>query len=461
MAKLVHDARMTKAPDNHRLTTGLKAAWGLGSIGTVTVLTVNSLLLLFFMTTVLGIAPALAGTLLFAAKLIDAVAAPVLGGWSDATNTRWGRRAPFLLAGAFVCGLGISLVFNPPAALAASTLPWWILGSLVIIALGYTLFNVPYIAMPAEMTDMPTERTSIMSWRIAFVSIGGLITGLAPQAVTMFGGGRTGFGLVGYILAAVVVAAMLCAFYAARRTRIVTGAPQQTGFKRFGVVFQNKPFMLILLAKVFQLVGLASLTASILFLMKNVLQTPESSIGLYVTASTIGTLGAMPIWVRIGKRFAKRDIFMAACLLWSCLTASWLLAGAGEPLHLILLRGFVSGIFTGGLLLMGQSLMPDAIDADCKRSGVRREGVYAGAYSFVEKASMALGPLLVGLILQSFGFQPSLGKDVAQSAEAIRGIYLGAAVMPPILYVISVIPLWFFKLDDEPAVPQAATNPAE
>ena len=437
-----------------RVSTGLKAAWGIGSVGTVTVLTINSLLLLFFMTSVLGLAPALAGSLLFGAKLIDAIAAPVLGGVSDSWKGAMGRRAPFLLAGAFVSGLGVAMVFNPPAAFD-TMLPVWIMMSLIVIALGYTLFNVPYMAMPAEMTDMPAERTSIMSWRITFVSIGGLITGMVPQLVTRLGGGRTGYGIVGFILAGVVIVAMLSTFAAARRTRQVTGGAQAGGFKRYQVVLQNRPFMLIIAAKVCQLVGLASLTASILFLMKNVLLQPESTVGLYVTAATIATISTMPVWVWLGKRFSKRNLYMAACLLFACLTSSWLLAGANEPLPLILLRGFCSGTFSGGLLLMGQSLLPDAIDADCKRSGIRREGVYAGAYSFVEKASMAFGPLLIGLILQAFHFKPSLGKAVAQPAEALTGIYIGVAIVPALLYAISVIPLLYFRLDADETAPAA------
>jgi GPH family glycoside/pentoside/hexuronide:cation symporter len=437
-----------------RVSTGIKAAWGIGSVGTVTVLTINSLLLLFFMTSVLGLAPALAGSLLFGAKLIDAIAAPVLGGVSDSWKGAMGRRAPFLLAGAFVSGLGVAMVFNPPAAFD-TMLPVWIMMSLIVIALGYTLFNVPYMAMPAEMTDMPAERTSIMSWRITFVSIGGLITGMVPQLVTRLGGGRTGYGIVGFILAGVVIAAMLSTFAAARRTRQVTGGAQAGGFKRYQVVLQNRPFMLIIAAKVCQLVGLASLTASILFLMKNVLLQPESTVGLYVTAATIATISTMPVWVWLGKRFSKRNLYMAACLLFACLTSSWLLAGANEPLPLILLRGFCSGTFSGGLLLMGQSLLPDAIDADCKRSGIRREGVYAGAYSFVEKASMAFGPLLIGLILQAFHFKPSLGKAVAQPAEALTGIYIGVAIVPALLYAISIIPLLYFRLDADETAPAA------
>jgi GPH family glycoside/pentoside/hexuronide:cation symporter len=448
---------MTTPAPGHRVSTGLKAAWGAGSIGTVTVLTINSLLLLFFMTSVLGLAPALAGSLLFGAKLIDAVAAPVLGGISDSWKGSMGRRAPFLLAGAFVSAFGVALVFNPPASFTTA-LPAWIMTCLVIIALGYTLFNVPYMAMPAEMTDLPAERTSIMSWRIAFVSIGGLITGLAPQVATKLGGGRTGYGAVGFILAGVALAAMLSAFAAARRTRQVAGGAQNGGFKRYLVVLQNRPFMLIIAAKVCQLVGLASLTASILFLMKNVLLQPESTVGLYVFAGTIATLSTMPVWVWLNRRISKRNLYIIACLLFACLTSSWMLASANEPLQLILLRGFLSGTFSGGLLLMGQSLLPDAIDADCRKSGVRREGVYAGAYSFVEKASMAFGPLLVGLILQAFHFKPSLGKAVAQPPEALTGIIIGVAVVPALLYTLSVIPLLYFKLDPEPA---GAPVPAE
>ena len=453
-----HDAGMT-SPD-HRVSTGLKAAWGLGSVGTVTVLTINSLLLLFFMTSVLGLAPALAGSLLFGAKLVDAIFAPLLGGISDGWQGRMGRRAPFLLAGAFVSGLGVAMVFNPPAAFD-TMLPVWIMLSLIVIAIGYTLFNVPYMAMPAEMTDMPAERTSIMSWRITFVSIGGLITGMVPQLVTKLGGGRTGYGIVGFILAGVVIATMLSTFAAARRTRQVAGGAQAGGFKRYLVVAQNRPFMLIIAAKVCQLVGLASLTASILFLMKNVLLQPDSTVGLYVTAATIATISTIPVWVWLGKRFSKRNLYIAACLLFACLTSSWLLAGANEPLPLILLRGFCSGTFSGGLLLMGQSLLPDAIDADCKRSGVRREGVYAGAYSFVEKASMAFGPLLIGLILQAFHFKPSLGKAVAQPAEALTGIYIGVAIVPAILYAVSIIPLLYFRLDADEAIPAGTPASAE
>jgi glycoside/pentoside/hexuronide:cation symporter, GPH family len=431
-----------------RLPTGLKIGWGAGSIGTITVLNVNALLLLFFMASVLGLPPALAGTLLFGAKLVDAVAAPIVGALSDRTRSRLGRRRPYLLAGAFVCAVAVGAVFNPPD-LPQSGLVAYLAACLLLLALGYTLFNVPYLAMPAEMTDSPAERTSIMSWRIAFVSIGGLFTGMAPQFAAQAGGGRAGFGLMGLILAVVVLAAMLMAFVAASRAHAAPMGSPEAGLRRFAAVLQNKPFMLLIGAKVLQLVGLASLTASLLFFVKHVLRADESLITVYILASTVATIIAMPVWVAAGRRASKRSLYIAGCLGFAALTLSWLLAGPGEPMSLVVLRGLLAGVFSGGLLLMGQSILPDTIDYDCRRSGTRREGLYAGAYSFVEKASMAFGPLLVGLILQAFNFRPSTGPGVAQPAEALTGIYIGAALLPAALYALSVVPLLFYDLTED------------
>ena len=443
------------------LSHKLKLLWGVGSIGTVSVLTITSLLLLFFMTTVLGIPPALAGGLLFGAKLFDAFAAPIMGGVSDTWQGRWGRRAPFLFAGAAVCSLGVALVFNPPSALSGTPLSGWMLMSLLVIALGYTLFNVPYLAMPAEMTDDRLKRTSIMSWRIGFISLGGLLIGLMPQLATSLGGGRHGYSMVGWLLALVIFLTMATAGLAALRTRRVasTATSGVRGIRRYAPVLANRPFMLVMAAKVLQLIGIASLTASILFLLKSVLGAPDSAVAFYVSAATAGTMLTLPVWARINKRFSKQALYIAACLAYSLMVLSWLLAGRGEPMEIIMLRGFLTGICTGGVLLMGQSLLPDAIDEDCRKSGIRREGLYAGAYSLVEKLSSAIGPLIIGVILQVFHFQPSLGRNLDQPADAILGIYFGASVLPATLYALSVIPLWFIKL--EPVPGKVAAAPAQ
>lgn len=438
-----------------RIALPTRIGWAVGSVGTITVLSTTSFLLLFYMTTVLGLGPALAGGLLFGAKLFDALIAPALGRFSDGFASKWGRRRPFLFAGAIACGLALMALFNPPVAAGPGVIAWLVAG-LMLLAAGYTLFNVPYIAMPAEMTASPQERTALMSWRILFVSIGGALVGFAPKLVAMLGGGERGFSLTGALLGAIVTATMLVAFTASARARATVATPgvQENALK---VIAGNRPFLMLLAAKVFQLVGLAAMQASVLFLLKQVLGLGEGLIGVYVGVTTIATIASMPLWVRLGRRFAKRDLFIAGCLLYALVKLSWLLAVPGEPTPLVMARALAGGLLTGGILLMGQSILPDAIDWDCKRSGVRREGVYAGAYSFVEKASMALGPLLIGLILAAVGFDPKAAQaGVQQGADAVRGVFLGAAVLPALLYGLSCVPLAFYRLDDAPAAAAAS-----
>jgi GPH family glycoside/pentoside/hexuronide:cation symporter len=263
---------------------------------------------------------------------------------------------------------------------------------------------------------------------------------------------------MGLVVAGVVAAAMLVAFRASRAAFSLPPEPHvggPRGLARFRVVLDNRPFMLVIAAKVLQLIGLASISASLLFLIKYVVRGDEGLVAAYGATAGIVSIASMPLWVAIGKRLSKKSIYIASCLGFALVTLSWLAAGPHETAITLALRGGCAGLFSGGLLLMGQSMLPDAIDYDCRRSGERREGIYSGAYSFVEKASMALGPLLVGAILQSFGFVAKSGA--AQTAEAIDGIIIGAAVLPSACYALSIVPLLAYRLDEQrPPVPQPA-----
>jgi GPH family glycoside/pentoside/hexuronide:cation symporter len=402
--------------------------------------------------------------LLFAAKIVDAVLAPICGSLSDRTRSKMGRRRPYLLAGAVVSALALMVLFNPPE-LGRDGLLYFTAFGLFLLALGYTLFNVPYIAMPAEMTDSPHERTSIMTWRVTFVAVGQLVVVLATLLIQPFGGGRIGYGRVGFLLAGIVFLTMLVTFLATRTARATTPTATNMGAaERWSAAFRNRPFVTLILAKILQLIGLSSLTASLLFFVTGVIGASEGTVAIYGLTATVATIATMPLWSKISRRLGKRTTYMLGCAGFALVTFSWIFAVRGEPISLIVLRGALVGVFTGGILLMGQSILPDTIDYDARRTGLRREGVYAGAYSFVEKTSMAVGPLLVGWILQLFHFAPSAGPEIIQSAAALQGIYIGMAVLPAALYLASVVPLFFYDLTDEKlrsTVPPVTELPAE
>ncbi len=418
-----------------RLPVGLKAGWGFGSVGTQVLLFSQSLLLLYFFTAVLGLQPAVAGALLFVGKLFDAFIAPIVGNASDRAVTRLGRRRPFLLAGAVLCAAGLLLVFHPPAA----TLPV-LFATLVVISLGYSAFNIPYLAMSAEMTDSPTERTSLMSWRIVFVSVGTLIaTSLLPLVLQSGGGGAEGYSRVGIVAAAVVFVSLSTAFFATRSARATTTRGEKmSATAMFSAVASNRPFAWLLFAKLLQLVGLAAGSASKLFLFKEVIGGGETMLAAWGAASNIVTMLSMAVWPAIGRRFGKVPVYAASVVGFALVGFTWLFAGPDTGMAGVVMRAAAAGAFGGGLLLMGQSLIPDAIATDFARTGLRREGLLSGAYSFVEKASSALGPMVVGVVFQLLGF----GVPGDASSTDPTAVYLAAAVIPATAFLLSAWPVW-------------------
>ena len=121
--------------------------WGLGSLGLAVILNTLNVLLIAYLTLVVGIEPALAGSLVLFAKLYDVLTDLPMGWITDRTKSRWGARRPYLFAAGFITPIALVMLFSPPQGDTVT----WIVAALLIYASGYTLFNVPYLSMPAEL----------------------------------------------------------------------------------------------------------------------------------------------------------------------------------------------------------------------------------------------------------------------------------------------------------------------
>ena len=121
-------------------------------------------MLMVYLISAVGVAPAIAGSLVFISKIYDGITDPLMGIISDRTNSRWGRRRPYLLAGGVLAALSVIGLFSVHTVTFAPT-QIWILVMLLVAATAYTVFNVPYMSMPAEMVQDPYERSKLMSFR--------------------------------------------------------------------------------------------------------------------------------------------------------------------------------------------------------------------------------------------------------------------------------------------------------
>ncbi len=430
-------------------TWRLHLGWGIGTLGASLVLNGFSFLVPFFLTTVLGIGAATAAAMLFIAKAWDIVANPLMGVVSDRTSTRWGRRRPYLLLGAIVTSIGFAAVYA--LGLAPSRLPLPVITVvLAIVGTGYTIFNVPYMAMPAEMLDDYKERTRMMSYRVFFIGIGTFLAGgLAQRAAEWFGGGARGYALMGVIFGAAIFVFMAAAFYgtAGARFTVRERRPVSLG-EQWRTGLSNRPFVALIGTKFLQLFGMFTNTATAIFVVRFVIgrENPGEWMLWFVACAGILQIVTIPLWRRIAIAIEKQRTYILATVLFSAVSLTWLLAGPAEPLWFFCLRAALKGIAASGLLLMGQSMLPDTMEYDYRRTGLRREGIFSALYSFVEKVAAALAPSILLLVYAAVGFE---SRAAVQSPEAIAGIKWAAALLPCLYFALSIPCLAFYRLTEE------------
>jgi GPH family glycoside/pentoside/hexuronide:cation symporter len=147
------------------LPISIRVQWGVGGLGAALLMNAVGGLVLYYLTRLVGVSGWLAGLLLSVARLYDAFLDPAIGQISDRTNSRYGRRRPYMLAGAFLSAISIVLVFTTPFHGVTLISTSYVFLTLVIYGTAYSIFNVPYVSMPAEMTGGYNERSALHGWR--------------------------------------------------------------------------------------------------------------------------------------------------------------------------------------------------------------------------------------------------------------------------------------------------------
>lgn len=427
----------------------LNLGWGIGTLGASLLLNGFSFLAPFYLTTILGISAATAAGLIFTAKLWDIVSNPMMGLISDRTETRYGRRRPYLAVGGLVAGVAFATLFSLALTPFAQNLLVITL-VLALVGTGYTIFNVPYMAMPAEMIDDYKDRTRLMSYRVFFIAIGTVVGGAAGQRIAeLYGGGATGYALMGLTIGAGITIFMSAAFFGTAGARFTTREKLRVPFlDQLRTGLSNRPFVALIGTKFAQLFGLFTSTAVAIFVVRFVIgrENPGTWMLWFGVFSMAAQIATIPIWLRIARVLEKQRTYVLATVMFSVTSLSWLLAGPDEALWFFCLRAACKGVAAAGLLLMGQSMLPDTIEYDYRRTGLRREGIYSALYSFVEKVAAALAPSILLLAYAAYGFQ---SKAPVQTPEAIDGIRLAAGILPCIYFAASLPMLYFYRLTEK------------
>lgn len=424
-----------------------------GSIA-ISFLSMASVYVLVFLSTELGIAASTAGLYLALTKVYDAATDPLMGVISDRTKSRWGRRRPYLLLGAFLGGLAFVALFNIPRAVEGALLHVYVIGALLLSATAYTVFRVPQWAMSSEIVNGYAERTHLMAYASVFGLVGAATGGAAiPYMLEFFkdaADSRLAYEQMALVMGlAVFIAALVCFYVTGLFSPGVQTPPSRVSiFKQFRSAFSTRPFVVLVISHAIFLLASATLNGSALFFIDYVLEVPRSYLG-NVFAIQIGAMViSQPFWVRAVAKYGKRNCYVVGVLLFCVGNMSWLMATATEPMAWMALRVTLIGVGSAAVSLCAFAMLPDTMEYDQLSNGIPRQGLLAGVYTTLEKLSLAVGVALLGFLLDLTGFQESTTGIVAQTDQAVFGVQLCFVILPTVFALLSMVVLFKYDLSE-------------
>ncbi|RZU00651.1 MFS transporter [Rivibacter subsaxonicus] len=370
----------------------------------------------------LGVPLAALGAVLLGARLLDALADPLIGRLVDRLFARSVKQVLALAAAAAVAlAIGFHALFFP-AVSGTPALLWWCGLGLAITYLGYSAVSVAHQAWGARLGGDESGRARVVAWREAAALVGVLVASVLP-ALAGLPAMSAGFSLL------LVLGLLLLA----RAPRPTPAIDRDASVVPLLLPLRSPAFRRLLL--VFLLNGVASAVPAtlVLFFIRDRLQAASWE-PLFLAAYFAAAALSMPLWVRLVGRIGLGRSWLAGMLLAIASFAWAFTLGAGD-------RGaFLAVCIASGIALGADLALPGALLAGViQRNGHagRAEGAYFGWWNFATKLNLALAAGIALPLLAVFGYAPG-----ARDADALIALSIAYCVLPCVLKLLAALALW-------------------
>ncbi|HVH06225.1 MAG TPA: MFS transporter [Myxococcota bacterium] len=394
-----------------------------------------------YATDVLGIPAAAMGAILLGSRLWDAVADPVAGYLSDRTRSRFGRRRPWLVAGALPLGIAFVLPWSPPPAFAEGARIAWVAGGMLLLFTALTICRMPHEALGVELSRDYHERNRVFGVKRALFGVGALAVFAALARLGEAAEPRAMVLELTIAAGAVTAALLVLAALAAREPRAHAGRGAVHPLAAARDVLANPHARRLLSVSLLQQIAMGTVTTAAAYHTQYVLGD-AGAFPMLIGCFFVASLVSIPVWVRVGRHFEKKPLLVAAMAATGALMACMLAVGPGDR-TLLLAIAAAGGFASGALDVFMPSLQADVIDWDELRTGERKEGVYCAAWNLVEKVGMGVAAAVTGLALAASGFVP----NQPQGDAALLAMRLLLSLFPLLCFTAGAARFAGFALD--------------
>ena len=394
---------------------GTTIAYGMPGLGAGYMYLLMSLYVMKFSTDVLLIAPAVMGVIFSISRIWDAVSDPIAGYLSDRTTFKFGRRRTWMLLSFIPISFGFLAVFSPPESLQGQSLDLWMMVAILSFYSAITLFNVPHMALGAELSEDYHERTRLFGVRHIGFTLGSILSLVSMSLLISEENSPTGDvrELAGNLAFIAVAAMSLMIFFSVSRLKEnpeFQNRVNKNPFKAFRDVWVNPHAKILIIVLFIENLGGAVIGVLTLYVTQYIVEAPAWA-PLIIFAYMLPSALSVPLWIPLSKRFGKIRLWVFSLALtgisFGGIFIIPFLDSVTERLIVMFIGATLGGMAAGCGGAIGPSVKGDVIDYDEYLTGERKEGSYFAALNFVFKSATGIMLLLTAFVLQFSGFIPN------------------------------------------------------
>ncbi len=409
---------------------------------------INNYLMLFY-TDILTLSAGAISLIMLIARIWDAINDPMMGNITDRTRTRWGKFRPYIMfASPFLAIFNILTFTVFPVEGAAKFL--LCLVCYIGAGMAYTACSIPYQALQNVCAIDSRVRMNLATARGVGSSVIGIILSIvaAPLLLKFSNAGATAADAKGYftftILLSIIMIPVfwLCAAGCKENytEKLHNGTEEKVGFfKAMKSIAKNDQLLLIVITTVLGTICVSGrmglLTYYVIYVVGEF-----SKISIVFTVMTIAQLIGTCSLPLLTKYFSKKTCMIGLNVIMIFGFLGIYLFGE-RNFGLFLVLSFICGLCNASSSLC-YGLVADSIEYGAWKLGTRQEGVAASMLSFGVKVATAICGSAGVLLLSAAGYV----ANAEQTAAAKQGINFVVNMVPLIIAVISLIPLFFYKL---------------
>ena len=426
-----------------------KLGYMFGNFGNDFTFILSSMILMKFYSDVMGVPVGIIGTMMMAARFVDAFTDVAMGQIVD--RSRPGKKGKFIEWILWMCGpVSVASFLMYASWFRDMSLGfkifWMFLTYLLWGSVFYTSINIPYGSMASAVSEESKDRAQLSNWRTIGSALAGTVIGVVLPLVVYYtdengnsvlSGTKT---MIAALLCSIgaVICYILCYFLVTERVKVERKTEAFDLGKLLSGLIHNRALIGIVVASICMLLVQLSLSTMITYVFPNYFRNTQAQAATGIVGLVI-TLICAGFTVRMSEKYGRKELAILSAIFGAVVfsvaffwhtTNAWVFVGIYAVSYIGL------AIFN----LICWAMITDVIDDTQVQTGERSDGTIYAVYSFSRKLGQAASSGVTGMLLSMIGYTQATAFD----PEVTTGIYNLTCLVPAIGYALLAVVLYLF-----------------